>query len=211
MSATSMAESMSSERLKVMERAKDPKFVFLSLAHLIDEDALTRAFYRIRKDAAVGVDGGHQGTVRAGPGAQHPRPSGCVPAGWVDAATASSSTSCGATCSLPSRGSSAPISSFLKLILALCDLCVHGRRDGGKPLTASRSRGSFVRVQTVLGRVVGLNAAFARGAWNGWSPTRSRAVRPRFDRVGLFEPWRPPARFGMRRRDAHRQRRAVCP
>jgi hypothetical protein len=48
---------MSPELLKVMERAKDPKFVFLSLAHLIDEAALTRAFRRIRKDAAVGVDG----------------------------------------------------------------------------------------------------------------------------------------------------------
>jgi RNA-directed DNA polymerase len=57
MPATSMAENMSPELLKVMERAKDPKFVFLSLAHLIDEAALTRAFHRIRKDAAVGVDG----------------------------------------------------------------------------------------------------------------------------------------------------------
>jgi RNA-directed DNA polymerase len=57
MPATSMADSMSPELLKVMERAKDPKFVFLSLAHLIDEAALTRAFHRIRKDAAVGVDG----------------------------------------------------------------------------------------------------------------------------------------------------------
>jgi len=52
-----MAESMSPELLEVMERAKGPKFVFLSLAHLIDEAALTRAFHRIRKDAAVGVDG----------------------------------------------------------------------------------------------------------------------------------------------------------
>src|SRR6266542_3989894 len=57
MPATSMAESMSPELLKVMERAKDPKFVFLSLAHLIDEAALARAFHRIRKEAAVGVDG----------------------------------------------------------------------------------------------------------------------------------------------------------
>jgi len=57
MPATSMAESMSPELLEVMERAKGPKFVFLSLAHLIDEAALTRAFHRIRKDAAVGVDG----------------------------------------------------------------------------------------------------------------------------------------------------------
>lgn len=57
MAATSMAGTMSAELLKVMERAKDPEFVFLSLAHLLDEAALTRAFHRIRKDAAVGVDG----------------------------------------------------------------------------------------------------------------------------------------------------------
>lgn len=57
MPATSMAESISPELLKVMERAKDPKFVFLSLVHLVDEAALTRAYHRIRKDAAVGVDG----------------------------------------------------------------------------------------------------------------------------------------------------------
>jgi group II intron reverse transcriptase/maturase len=57
MAATSMAETKSPELLKVMERAKDPQFVFLSLAHLVDEAALTRAFHRIRKDAAVGVDG----------------------------------------------------------------------------------------------------------------------------------------------------------
>ena len=57
MPATSMAETMSPELLKVMERAKNPQFVFLSLAHLIDEAALTRAFHRLRKDAAVGVDG----------------------------------------------------------------------------------------------------------------------------------------------------------
>ena len=57
MPATSIAEDISPGLLKVMERAKDPAFVFLSLAHLIDEAALTRAFHRIRKDAAVGVDG----------------------------------------------------------------------------------------------------------------------------------------------------------
>ena len=57
MTATSMAENMSPERIKVMERARSPQFVFLSLAHLLDEDALTRAYHRIRKDAAVGTDG----------------------------------------------------------------------------------------------------------------------------------------------------------
>jgi group II intron reverse transcriptase/maturase len=57
MTATQMAENMSAEQLKVMERARDPQLVFLSLAHLVDEAALTRAFHRIRKGAAVGVDG----------------------------------------------------------------------------------------------------------------------------------------------------------
>jgi group II intron reverse transcriptase/maturase len=57
MAATQIAENMSPGLLKVVERAKDPKLVFLSLAHLLDEAALARAFHRIRKDAAVGVDG----------------------------------------------------------------------------------------------------------------------------------------------------------
>lgn len=49
---------MSPKLLKVMERAKrDPRARFNSLAHLIDEEALRRAFGRIRKSAAVGVDG----------------------------------------------------------------------------------------------------------------------------------------------------------
>lgn len=49
---------MSPELLKVAERAKrDPKGRFHSLAYLIDEGALARAFHRLRKDAAVGVDG----------------------------------------------------------------------------------------------------------------------------------------------------------
>jgi group II intron reverse transcriptase/maturase len=49
---------MSPELLKVAERAKrDPQGRFHSLAHLIDEAALARAYHRLRKDAAVGVDG----------------------------------------------------------------------------------------------------------------------------------------------------------
>jgi group II intron reverse transcriptase/maturase len=41
-----------------MERAKqDPNAQFTSLAHLLDAEALTRAFHRLRKNAAVGVDG----------------------------------------------------------------------------------------------------------------------------------------------------------
>jgi RNA-directed DNA polymerase len=44
--------------LKVIERAKrDPKVRFTSLAHLLDEQALRRAYDRLRKEAAVGVDG----------------------------------------------------------------------------------------------------------------------------------------------------------
>jgi RNA-directed DNA polymerase len=49
---------MSPGLLKVAERAKrDPDARFNSLAHLMDEEALGRAFTRIRKGAAVGVDG----------------------------------------------------------------------------------------------------------------------------------------------------------
>jgi RNA-directed DNA polymerase len=58
MTATKMADDMSPGLLKVMERAKrDPTGQLLSLAHLIDPSALERAYGRIRKDAAVGVDG----------------------------------------------------------------------------------------------------------------------------------------------------------
>jgi hypothetical protein len=50
--------SAHSEELKVAERAKrDPEVRFNALAHLIDEYALTRAYERLRKGAAVGVDG----------------------------------------------------------------------------------------------------------------------------------------------------------
>jgi group II intron reverse transcriptase/maturase len=58
MTAASMAEKMSPKLLEVMERAKrNPQMRFFSLAHLIDGEALKRAYGRIRKDAAVGVDG----------------------------------------------------------------------------------------------------------------------------------------------------------
>ena len=44
--------------LKVAERAKrDPKTRILALAQLIDREMLKAAYDRIRKDAAVGVDG----------------------------------------------------------------------------------------------------------------------------------------------------------
>ena len=49
---------MSPGLLRVAERAqRDSDARFNSLAHLVDEEALGRAFGRIRKDAAVGVDG----------------------------------------------------------------------------------------------------------------------------------------------------------
>jgi len=51
-------ENMSPGLLRVMERARrDPHERQFSLAHLIDVEALRRAYGRIRKDAAVGVDG----------------------------------------------------------------------------------------------------------------------------------------------------------
>lgn len=58
MTGAQTPEPMSPKLLKVMQRAKrDPEVRFTSLAHLLDEDALRRAHGRIRKDAAVGVDG----------------------------------------------------------------------------------------------------------------------------------------------------------
>ncbi len=58
MSGAQTPIGMSPKLLKVMERARaHPEEAFNSLAHLIDEPALARVFGRIRKDAAVGVDG----------------------------------------------------------------------------------------------------------------------------------------------------------
>jgi len=58
MAATPMAGEMSPRLLEVRERAKrDPQKRILSLAHLIDEVLLKAAYGRVRKDAAVGVDG----------------------------------------------------------------------------------------------------------------------------------------------------------
>ena len=52
------SETMSPGLLKVVERAKtEPEGRFHSLAHLLDVPALRRAYRRMRKDAAVGVDG----------------------------------------------------------------------------------------------------------------------------------------------------------
>ena len=58
MPSASTLESMSPGLLKVVERAqREPEVRFHSLAHLIDVPALERAYQRMRKDAAVGVDG----------------------------------------------------------------------------------------------------------------------------------------------------------
>src|SRR5271157_2559450 len=58
MTDASTSEIMSPGLLKVVERAKtEPEGRFHSLAHLIDVSALMRAYRRMRKDAAVGVDG----------------------------------------------------------------------------------------------------------------------------------------------------------
>lgn len=52
------SEGMSPGLAKVAERARrEPEGRFHSLAHLIDVPALERAYHRMRKDAAVGVDG----------------------------------------------------------------------------------------------------------------------------------------------------------
>jgi RNA-directed DNA polymerase len=58
MTVAKPTDDMSPGLLKVADRAKrDPQGRILSLARLIDVPALRRAFKRIRKDAAVGVDG----------------------------------------------------------------------------------------------------------------------------------------------------------
>jgi group II intron reverse transcriptase/maturase len=58
MAGASTSGDMSPQLLKVVERARrEPDGRFHSLAHLIDVPALERAFRRVRKDAAVGVDG----------------------------------------------------------------------------------------------------------------------------------------------------------
>lgn len=52
------SKNISPQLLKVVERARrEPEGRFNSLAHLIDVPALERAYHRMRKEAAVGVDG----------------------------------------------------------------------------------------------------------------------------------------------------------
>jgi group II intron reverse transcriptase/maturase len=58
MTNASTLGDMSPELLKVVERAqREPEGRFHSLAHLIDVPALERAYRRMRKSAAMGVDG----------------------------------------------------------------------------------------------------------------------------------------------------------
>jgi RNA-directed DNA polymerase len=58
MSVTPRAHEVSPRLLKVAELArKDLKLRFHTLAHLVDEDTLRRAFDRLKGRAAVGVDG----------------------------------------------------------------------------------------------------------------------------------------------------------
>ena len=58
MANASTLGTMSPQLLKVVERAqREPEGRFHSLAHLIDVPALEAAYRRIRKGAAVGVDG----------------------------------------------------------------------------------------------------------------------------------------------------------
>ena len=58
MNAAQTAGPMSPGLVKVTERAnRDPTTRFTSLAHLLDVGALKRSYGRIRKNAAVGIDG----------------------------------------------------------------------------------------------------------------------------------------------------------
>jgi hypothetical protein len=53
---TTISSDTSPKLAKVMELArKDPGLRLRSLAHVLDEDLLTRSFHQLRKDAAIGV------------------------------------------------------------------------------------------------------------------------------------------------------------
>ena len=58
MDETTISKNTSPKLAKVMELArKDPGLRLRSLAHVLDEHVLKQSFHRLRKDAAVGVDG----------------------------------------------------------------------------------------------------------------------------------------------------------
>jgi len=64
MTDASTSENLSPELMKVVERAqREPEGRFHSLAHLIDVPALERAYHRVRKDGAVGVDGSRRSST----------------------------------------------------------------------------------------------------------------------------------------------------
>ena len=49
--------TVSTKLARIAEQSKrDATVVFTTLAHLMDEDFLTEAFYQLRKDAAAGID-----------------------------------------------------------------------------------------------------------------------------------------------------------
>jgi len=49
--------TVSTKLARIAEQSKrDAALVFTTLAHLMDEDFLTEAFYQLRKDAAAGID-----------------------------------------------------------------------------------------------------------------------------------------------------------
>ena len=50
-------ETVSTKLARIAEQSKrNAAMVFTTLAHLMDEDFLTEAFYQLRKDAAAGID-----------------------------------------------------------------------------------------------------------------------------------------------------------
>ena len=49
--------TVSTKLARIAEQSKgNAAMVFTTLAHLMDEDFLTEAFYQLRKDAAAGID-----------------------------------------------------------------------------------------------------------------------------------------------------------
>ena len=74
MSETTISTDTSPKLAKVMELArKDPGLRLRSLAHVLDEQMLTRSFHQLRKDAATGVDELTKEEVRAGTRGQRPQ------------------------------------------------------------------------------------------------------------------------------------------
>ena len=50
-------EPVTTKLLRIAEKARrEPRFKFTSLFHLMNEDLLLSCFYRLRKDAAAGIN-----------------------------------------------------------------------------------------------------------------------------------------------------------